>query len=148
MSDRILFDGAQVELGRIPLESVAESAVAAPSRGAGRSRRRPRWEVEYDDEIIAFPTAESAHQWLSEKIAEEKAEAKAEARKPPAIRKPVERHAKPVVYYEGIDVSRWKYYNKPISTAVEDGARLKQLEYWIRARMDDDDDEEAMAAVM
>jgi hypothetical protein len=117
-------------------------------KGAGRSRRRQRWEVEYDDEIVAFASAESAHAWLSDKLAEEKAEARKEAKKPVKARKPVEKHAKPVILYEGIDVSRWQYYNKPIAKQIENGAYLKQLERWIQARMDDDDDEEAMAVVM
>ena len=126
-------------------------AASAISRGAGRSsarRRQERWEVEYDDEIIAFRSAAEAHAWLSSKIAEEKAEAREEAKKPVSKRKPEEKHAAPVILYEGIDVSRWRYYDKPIVKQIETGAHLKQLDRWIQARLDDDDDEEAMAVVM
>lgn len=131
----------------------ASGSGSAISRGAGSSarytRRRPeRWEVEYDDEILTFRSAAEAHAWLSTKIAEEKAEARAEAKKPVSKRKPAEKHAAPVILYEGIDVSRWRYYDKPIVKQIETGAHLKQLDRWIQARLDDDDDEEAMAVVM
>jgi len=132
-----------------PTAGAGAGADVAARREAGRSRRRPeRWEVEYDDEIIAFRTAAEAHDWLSAKLAEEKKEAREEAKKPVSKRKPTEKHAAPVILYEGIDVSRWRYYDKPIVKQIETGAHLKQLDRWIQARLDDDDDEEAMAVVM
>lgn len=122
-----------------------QAPIPPSDKGAGRSRRRPqKWEVEYDDEIIAFASAEAAHAWLSDKLAEVRKEAK----KPVQERKPIEKPVKPVILYEGVDVSRWRYYNKPLATQITDGVKLRQLERWIQARLDDDDDEEAMAVVM
>ena len=128
-----------------PISGFVSSGAAAPSaisRGAGRAKRRPeRWEVEYDGQVLEFRSAIEAHNWLSAQMAEVKVEAK-KAKKPA---KPTE---KPVVYFDGVNVTRWKYYDKPIVSAIVTGGHARQLDRWIQARMDDDDDEEAMAVVM
>ena len=139
-------------LATLPLSVLVQSAAAAvvvtpgtgqtPAGAPGASGRRRRFEVEWRGQVHSFATAEQAYDWLRQ-IAEEQAR---EQTPGISVRKRaiVVKRSKPIVRYDGVNVSSEQFHKQPIVDYLLAGERLRFLSDWLARRADEDEDAAAM----
>lgn len=112
---------------------------------AGRSRKRERWEVEYDGVIRSFSTAQEASDWL---LSQAKAQVKEEKKTRPTVKQIVQtaRKEKPKVYYEGVEVTYVDVGDSEVFDYLLSRTKARLLDQAMLSRLrdidgDDDDDD-------